>query len=59
MLSIWQRAILGLLHEEGGSASKLRLVKLAFLFRNEAERAAANEVYEFLPYRRGPFSFTL
>lgn len=53
-----QRAILRLLENEGGSASRLRLVKLAFLLSREPH-APKTGVYEFLPYRRGPFSFTL
>jgi uncharacterized protein (DUF488 family) len=53
-----QRAILRLLENEGGTASRLRLVKLAFLLSREMN-APKTGVYEFLPYRRGPFSFTL
>jgi uncharacterized protein (DUF488 family) len=53
-----QRAILRLLENEGGTASRLRLVKLAFLLSRE-KSAPSTGVYEFLPYRRGPFSFTL
>ncbi|MDX1981115.1 MAG: DUF488 family protein [Bryobacteraceae bacterium] len=53
-----QRAILRLLENEGGSATRLRLVKLAFLLSREA-RAPKTGVYDFVPYRRGPFSFTL
>ena len=52
------RAILRLLENEGGTASRLRLVKLAFLLSRETS-APKTGVYEFLPYRRGPFSFTL
>jgi uncharacterized protein (DUF488 family) len=53
-----QRAILRLLHNEGGATSRLRLVKLAFLLSRELE-APGTGVYEFVPYRKGPFSFTL
>ena len=53
-----QRAVLRLLENEGGAASRLRLVKLAFLLSQEV-RAPKTGVYEFLPYLRGPFSFTL
>jgi len=53
-----QRAILRLLENEGGTASRLRLVKLAFLLSRELD-APSTGVYQFLPYRRGPFSFTL
>jgi hypothetical protein len=53
-----QRAVLRLLANEGGSASKLRLVKLAFLLREKVGGPSAS-VYDFLPYRHGPYSFTL
>ena len=53
-----QRAILRLLENEGATTSRLRLVKLAFLLSRELS-APKTGVYEFLPYRRGPFSFTL
>src|ERR1035437_6916234 len=53
-----QRAILRLIENEGGSIARLRLVKLAFLLsrENDAPRAGT---YDFVPYKRGPFSFTL
>lgn len=53
-----QRAILRLLQNEGGPTSRLRLVKLAFLLSRESN-VPQTGVYEFFPYRRGPFSFTL
>src|SRR6185437_3575968 len=53
-----QRAILRLIQNEGGSINRLRLVKLAFLLSREME-APRTGVYEFVPYKRGPFSFTL
>ena len=53
-----QRAILRLLQNEGGSASRLRLVKLAFMVSRQSN-VPRTGVYEFVPYRRGPFSFTL
>lgn len=53
-----QRAILRLIHNEGGAVARLRLVKLAFLLSREAEAPRAG-IYDFLPYKRGPFSFTL
>src|SRR5882724_805215 len=52
------RALLRLLNSEGGSTSRLRLVKLAFLLSREPQ-APKTGVYEFLPYKRGPFSYTL
>jgi Protein of unknown function, DUF488 len=53
-----QKALLRLIENEGGSASRLRLVKLAFLLSREYG-APRTGVYQFVPYRRGPFSFTL
>lgn len=53
-----QRAILRLLRNEGGSINRLRLVKLAFLLSRDPA-APKTVVYDFVPYKRGPFSFTL
>jgi uncharacterized protein (DUF488 family) len=53
-----QRTILRLIHNEGGSISRLRLVKLAFLLSRDSG-APRTAVYDFVPYKRGPFSFTL
>jgi len=53
-----QRAILRLIEIEGGTISRLRLVKLAFLLSREPTAPRVG-VYDFVPYKRGPFSFTL
>jgi len=53
-----QRAILRLIQNEGGATTRLRLVKLAFLLSREPD-APRTGIYEFVPYKRGPFSFTL
>jgi uncharacterized protein (DUF488 family) len=53
-----QRAILRLVENEGGTVSRLRLVKLAFLLNREPAAPRVG-VYDFVPYKRGPFSFTL
>jgi len=53
-----QRAILRLIEREGGSIARLRLVKLAFLLSRE-ETAPRSGLYDFVPYKHGPFSFTL
>jgi hypothetical protein len=53
-----QRAILRLIENEGGTVSRLRLVKLAFLLSQEAGAPRVG-TYDFVPYKRGPFSFTL
>jgi uncharacterized protein (DUF488 family) len=53
-----QRAILRLIRNEGGVITRLRLVKLAFLLSREPD-APTTGTYDFVPYKRGPFSFTL
>src|SRR5579863_3102771 len=53
-----QRAILRLIQNEGGAVGRLRLVKLAFLLSREPA-APRTGTYDFVPYKRGPFSFTL
>jgi uncharacterized protein (DUF488 family) len=53
-----QRAILRLIENEGGAVARLRLVKLAFLLSRETEAPRAG-LYDFVPYKHGPFSFTL
>lgn len=53
-----QRALLRLIENEGGFIVRLRLVKLAFLLSRETEAPRAG-VYDFVPYKHGPFSFTL
>jgi uncharacterized protein (DUF488 family) len=53
-----QRAILRLIKNEGGSVERLRLVKLAFLLSRETAAPRAGR-YDFVPYKHGPFSFTL
>lgn len=53
-----QRAILRLIQNEGGAITRLRLVKLAFLLSREPD-APRPGTYDFVPYKRGPFSFTL
>jgi uncharacterized protein (DUF488 family) len=54
-----QSAIVRILGRLNGSASKLHLVKLAFLLSQEAEDPPRSAVYEFVPYKFGPYSFTL
>ena len=53
-----QRVILRLLQNEDGSTSRLRLVKLAFMVSRERD-VPRTGIYEFVPYSRGPLSFTL
>lgn len=55
-----QRVLLNLLLESGGRMSRSRLVILAFLYAHDGlKKPPAASVYQFLPYRNGPYSFTL
>ncbi len=54
-----QKILLGLVHRAGGEVSRLNLVKWAFLFAQESKLKELRTFYQFLPYRFGPFSFTL
>jgi uncharacterized protein (DUF488 family) len=54
-----QSTIVRILGRLNGSVSKLHLVKLAFLLSQEAEDLPRSAVYEFVPYKFGPYSFTL
>jgi len=54
-----QRTILGLLSEANRPLNPTVFVKLAFLLRQETELAKDRTFYDFLPYKYGPFSFTL
>lgn len=54
-----QRVLLSILREAGGKASRMQVVKWAFLLCNEAVSQGGSAFYEFLPYKYGPFSFCL
>ena len=54
-----EKVLLALLDRAGGGMSRTRLVKLAFFFAQENPDYPAGAVYQFVPYRFGPFSFTL
>jgi uncharacterized protein (DUF488 family) len=53
MLNTGEKGIIFLLHYNNLSISKLRLVKLMFLISKRIP------IYDFIPYKYGPFSFTL
>lgn len=53
-----QKAALDLINRAGGSIEKTRLVKLAFLMRQEL-MPEDRSFYGFVPYHFGPFSFAL
>lgn len=54
-----QRALLAILQQVGGQASTLQLMKWAFLLGQETPSHGGKTFYHFIPYRYGPYSFTL
>jgi uncharacterized protein (DUF488 family) len=54
-----QRALIRFIANEGGSIKMLRLVKLSFLLRETAKDIPKPNLYDFIPYHYGPYSFTL
>lgn len=54
-----QRTLLSIVEAAGGKASHLHLTKYAFAVRQETETRGGDTFYEFVPYKCGPFSFTL
>lgn len=54
-----QKVILTLLREVGGKASRLSLMKWAFLLAQESVLRGNQTYYRFVPYLYGPFSFAL
>ncbi|MCC6862996.1 MAG: DUF488 domain-containing protein [Bryobacterales bacterium] len=54
-----QNTIIRILDRLNGATSKLHLVKLEFLLSQESSDPPRTAIYEFVPYKRGPYSFTL
>lgn len=54
-----QNTIIRILDRLNGVTSKLHLVKLAFLLSKESQDPPRSAIYEFVPYKYGPYSFTL
>ena len=54
-----QKTVLCLLTQVGRPLSPTVFVKLVFLLRQETELERDPSFYDFVPYKRGPFSFTL
>ena len=54
-----QRALIRFVANESGRIELLRLVKLSFLLRETAEEIPRSNLYDFIPYHYGPYSFTL
>lgn len=54
-----QKAVLSLLTQAGRPLSPTVIVKLIFLLREETDLGRNPSFYDFVPYKYGPFSFTL
>jgi uncharacterized protein (DUF488 family) len=54
-----QNTIIRILDRLDGCTSKLHLVKIAFLLSKESAQPPRSAIYEFVPYKYGPYSFTL
>ena len=54
-----QKALLSILQQVGGQATILQLMKWAFLLGQETQSRGGKTFYQFLPFRYGPYSFTL
>ncbi len=54
-----QQALLAILQQVGGEASTLQIMKWAFLLGKETPSHGGKTFYQFIPYRYGPYSFTL
>ena len=54
-----QRILLALIERSSRPIGQTTLVKLAFLFGHETRMGHEGSFYDFLPYKFGPFSFTL
>ena len=54
-----QKALLRILQQVGGTASRLQMMKWAFLLSCETPSHGGKTFYQFIPYRYGPYSFTL
>ncbi len=54
-----QRIIAYMIWEAGREVSRLELVKWAFLLSESTPSKGGSAFYQFVPYKHGPFSFTL
>ena len=54
-----QKIVLALLSQAKKPLNRLVLVKLVFLLRNETNLKQDQTFYDFVPYKYGPFSFSL
>ncbi len=56
---IRQRTLLYLFQSAGGCVSHLQATKWAFVLAHDTESGGGDTFYDFLPYKFGPFSFSL
>lgn len=54
-----QKVLLLILQQVGGKADNLQLMKWSFLLSQETLSQGGKTFYHFIPYRYGPYSFTL
>ncbi len=54
-----QKALLLILQQVGCRATSLQMMKWAFLLSKETPSHGGKTFYQFIPYRYGPYSFTL
>jgi uncharacterized protein (DUF488 family) len=54
-----QKVLLLILQQVGGKADNLQMMKWAFLLSQETNSRGGKTFYQFIPYRYGPYSFTL
>lgn len=54
-----QKILINFIHRAGGKASRLQLVKWLFLLAQNAQAQVSAAHYQFVPYKFGPFSFTM
>jgi uncharacterized protein (DUF488 family) len=54
-----QKALLLILQQVGSTASALQMMEWAFLLSHEEPSHGGKTFYQFIPYRYGPYSFTL
>lgn len=54
-----QKALLLILQQVGPTSSTLQMMKWAFLLSQETPSHGGKTFYQFIPYRYGPYSFTL
>jgi len=54
-----QKILLLMLREAGRSVGRVELMKWCFLLRHESPSGGGGSFYDFVPYRYGPFSFSL